>query len=162
MRPFAFAATLLCAGCLPAEYLRIEYIARNMDCASCVDSLDGRLKKIKGVKSAESKPQEGRVTVVLAPENTVRLERVRDDIKNAGFPVGEARVVVRGRIVTAEGKWRLEVAGIEQVLAVSVAEAALIDKLREAGGKTITLAGSIPPPPDPRTQLVLEISAMLP
>ena len=48
---------LLTAAALPAEFLEIRMEVRNMDCLTCVQTMETGLKKIRGVEKVTVGPQ---------------------------------------------------------------------------------------------------------
>ena len=148
-------APLFLALPLCAEFRQIEFAVTGMDCMSCVDSLARKFRRIKGVESADVNTQKSVATLKLGPENNVRFERIRDDIKAAGFTPGEARVVVRGKAITMDGKWRLEV-GPDQVYTLAGPDNDVLGKIRSFDGQMVTIEATVTAPSDPRTPLALQ------
>jgi copper chaperone CopZ len=143
-----------------AEFRRIQYTVAGMDCVSCVDSLTKRLKRIRGVDSAELNVQKGTAVLELARGNAVKLDLIRDEIKGAGFTPREARVVVRGKAVTADGRWRFEVEGSGQVYGLSAARNELIAVLQQKSGHAVTIDAVAAVPSDPHSMPTLEATAV--
>jgi hypothetical protein len=114
-RGSTLAVLLVMLGCesARAEFLRIEQSLASLDCASCAESLATRMKRLRGVESAATTP-DGFVRIELKPDNTVRLETVRDLVKGGGFTPHEARVRVRGTAVETGGRWEFQVTGLDQ------------------------------------------------
>jgi copper chaperone CopZ len=151
---------LLAAASLPAEFLQVRIEISNMDCVTCVHSLETGLKKIKGVEKVVVGPQNS-AEFTMKPGNTVTLERLRDAIKGVGFTPNTAHVVVKGKPVTASGQWRFEVDGIAKTYNLSVPSNDTIRDIRARDGQTITVRGVSPPPPDPRTMPSLDVSSVV-
>lgn len=151
---------LLTAASLPAEFLEVRLDVRNMDCVTCVQTLELGLKKIRGVEKVTVGPQNS-VEFVLIPGNKLTLERFRDAIKGVGFTPGAAHVIVRGKPVTAEGQWRFEVDGIAKIYNLSAAHENTIKSLRATDGKLITVKAVSAPPPDPRTMPSLDVDSVV-
>jgi len=94
---FAVTAPLL------AEFhlIRIRYTPT--DCVDCPRSLEGRLKKTRGVEEVKLDPA-GEVTIRLAPGNRARLELIRDFIEQGGERIKSIEIEASGAIErTAEG-----------------------------------------------------------
>lgn len=105
--------TLLTPAAASAEFLRIEQSLTALDCASCAQSLAGRMKRMRGVESAEL-TSAGFLRLELKRDNAVRLETIRDLAKGGGFTPKEAKVRVRGKAVETGGKWELQIEGLDQ------------------------------------------------
>jgi copper chaperone CopZ len=126
-----------------AEFLRIEVFMKDMNCASCSDSMGKAFEKIRGVWHVEVSMDKGTVTLDLAEKNRVTIEQVWDTVKRIGFTPGDTKVTVRG-----------EVKGDSFTISV-------IDKTIGIEGHApqgeASLTGTITPPTDPRTRLILRV-----
>jgi hypothetical protein len=151
------AVVILAAGCARAEFVRIEQSLTQLDCASCAESLAARLKRVRGVASA-SLGAGGFVRLELKPDNTVRLETIRDLAKGGGFTPGEARVRVRGKAVEREGKAWLEVAGLDQTFRLDLGTGVAPPR----AGQRIVVEGIVAPPAAPATPPALGVTAVEP
>ena len=158
LKPAVFFVLFAAFPTAYAEYRQIDVDVRDLDCASCVTSLTGSLKKIRGVEKAEIGTSEGIVKITLAAENKVTLERVRDQIKGAGFTPGAAKVVVRGKAITDAGKWQFTIEGPNQTYLLTTTNDDVVTKLK-AGG-VFTVAGICPAMANPRDQPVLEVQSI--
>ncbi len=74
-----------------------------MDCVSCVSGLDAKLKRLRGVESVTVDASKSLVALKLAANNSVRIDRIRDDIKGIGFTPKRARITAIGKVLTEEG-----------------------------------------------------------
>jgi copper chaperone CopZ len=110
------AALLLTAAPLAAEFLRVEVNFSGMECASCAASVISRLERMRGVEAVNAALDRGRLEIVLKSGNTLRLDNLRDTVKNAGFTLGLIRVSVRGAAVKEGGEWKFQVEGSDQAL----------------------------------------------
>jgi copper chaperone CopZ len=151
---------LLAAGSLSAEFLEVRIEISNMDCVTCVQTLELGLKKIRGVEKVTVGPLNS-AEFLLVPGNKVTLERLRDAIKGVGFTPRSAFVLVKGKPVTAEGQWRFEVDGIAKIYNLSAAGNHTILAIRARDGQTITVKAVSPPPPDPRTMPSLHVDSVV-
>ena len=147
------------SGIASAEFRRIELEVRDMDCASCVNSLRNSFKRIRGVESADIAPERSNLILTLAAENKIALDRVRDMIKGAGFTPRMATVIVRGKAITDQGKWEFEVEGISQKYLLVASDDKLIGDLQKGG--VITIEATSPPLPDPRAQPSLQVKKLI-
>lgn len=148
------------AATLSAEFLEIRLDVKDMDCASCAQSMETSLKRIRGVeKVAIVSPTQ--VEFLLANGNKHTLERFRDAIKGVGFTPLGAKVVVRGKAITAQGQWRFEVEGIGKSYTLAASQAETIQALRAKDGQIITVRAVSPLPPDPHTTPALNVDSLV-
>ena len=98
--------TLLLSFGLPAQaqFLTIDLTVEGMDCVSCVSGLDTKLKRLRGVESVTVDPAKNLVSLKLAAVNSVRIDRIRDDIKGVGFTPRKARITAIGKAVKEAGE----------------------------------------------------------
>jgi copper chaperone CopZ len=96
---------------LLAEFRSIEMAVSGLDCASCAGSVAKRLRRIRGVGSAEFVLATSTAVVRLKPDNTVTPGVVRDALKGLGYTPGAAKVVGRGQAVQVDGSWRFRPSG---------------------------------------------------
>ncbi|HBY61350.1 MAG TPA: hypothetical protein DEH78_16130 [Solibacterales bacterium] len=96
----AAACCLVAVVPCAAEFLSIEQKFGGIDCATCGAGVERALQRLRGVEAVEL--GEGVVRLKLASGNTIRLERVHDTLKGAGYTPGEARVEVRGKSLGGE------------------------------------------------------------
>ena len=124
---------------LHAEILSISLTVSGMDCASCVTGLETKLKRLRGIQSVELKPAQNLLTLQLLEGNSIRLDRIRDEIKGVGFTPKEAVIVVRGRLEQRpggpQGLWSLALESSNQTFLLSPLEPAIARKLES--GKVI-------------------------
>lgn len=157
-------AVLLLAFCgfgLQAEFLRVALTVEQMDCASCVKSLEMGLRKTRGVDKVSVTAEEGAV-FELEPGNRLTLERLRDSIKGVGFTPTRARVTVKGRPVTSDGKWRFAVEGLGKEYNLSARKGETLRQLQAADGTVITIEADSAAPPDSRTPPAFEALRIVP
>jgi copper chaperone CopZ len=108
------ALLLLISCAIPslAQFRTIEMTFKGIGCASCIESLPERLRRLRGVESAVIDDQAGTVTVRLATKNRVRLEQIRDFIEQDGTKAVKAAVEVAGEVTKSDGRWILEPASL--------------------------------------------------
>ena len=120
------------------ELLRIGVAFQDAGCASCVESLAGRLARVRGVERVELDAEESLVTLHLTPGNRVRLTPLLARITQDGTKVLRTEVMGRGTIVAAEGGYVFEPAGSAQTyrlrLEEDAAKAIEPDKIYEVRG----------------------------
>lgn len=110
------ALVLMAAAPAPAQWRRIELRFDGVGCASCMESMPARVKRLRGVETAVVDAGMGVLTVTLAPANRVRLEQIRDFIEQDGTKAISARVEVRGEALNDGGKTTLKPGTIEPLL----------------------------------------------
>jgi hypothetical protein len=105
-------AALLLASALPlgAQFVRIEVAFQDTGCASCIESLEGRLSRVRGVERVELDAAQGLVTLHLAAENRVRLTPLLSRITQDGTRILRTGVAARGTIIASEEGYALQLA----------------------------------------------------
>ena len=100
---------LVCAA-IPglAQFESMELRFEGMGCASCVESMPARVKRMRGVEEASVDPVSSKLRIRLAESNRVRLEQVRDAIQQDGTKVRSAAVTARGAVSRRDGKWMFQ------------------------------------------------------
>ena len=104
MRPLALILALLIALPALAEWRELRFTFKPSDCAKCLDSLESRLMRSRGVKAAFVDAEAGRAAIVFDDNNRASLARLRFVIERDGT-----------RIATIEGKARGTVRRIDGV-----------------------------------------------
>jgi cation transport ATPase len=135
---------LTVAAMARAEFLRVEVSMKDMDCASCSESLGRAFERLRGVKHVELSMSAGSVILELAEQNRITLEQVWDAIKRVGFTPGDTKVVVRGAV---KG----------DAMTISVIDKTIRIEGRASEGDSVELKGTVTPPPDPRTPMKLRM-----
>jgi copper chaperone CopZ len=135
---------LIAASAARAEFLHVEVFMKDMNCASCSDSMGRAFEKIRGVTHVDVSMEHGSVALDLADGNRVTLEQIWDTVKRIGFTPGDTKVAVRGSVQGAT----LNVSVIDKSIALD-------GKAQE--GERVQLKGVITPPPDPRSPMKLRI-----
>lgn len=117
------------------------------------------VQKIEGVRSVTVSLNDGYADVVLAPQNTVTVERIREGIRRNGFTPREARVRVRGFVVRQGEQLVLQVPGSEVAFLLAGSVEALERLARAASGSPMTLNGTVPESPrGSKTPLLLQVA----
>jgi len=118
---------LLCllalAAPLAAEFHRIRVTYTPTDCVDCPRSLEGRLKKTRGVEEVKLDPT-GEIVIRLAPGNRARLELIRDFIEQGGERIKTIEVEASGAIEAEAGGFTFVLAGLDTRYPVTGAKAA--------------------------------------
>jgi copper chaperone CopZ len=92
-------------GCF-AQWSNLVLHFEGIGCASCIESLPERLKRVRGISTAEVDAAKGQLRIQLAEGNRVRMEQLRDFIGQDGTKVVRAEVDGRG-VVDDEKLFRL-------------------------------------------------------
>lgn len=150
---------LFAAAPLAAEFLSVRLEVPDMDCASCVQSLESGLKRIRGVEKVTISQRTG-AELVLQPGNKLTLERLRDAIKGVGFTPKTAHVRVKGTPVTDSGQWRFTVDVINQTFNLAASGADIVKMLQQNSGRVVTVDAVSPVPADPRTTPTLDVKSL--
>jgi copper chaperone CopZ len=89
---------LALAACCHAQLESVDIRVSGLDCASCAESIEKRLKRVRGVDSASLDSSTGTVRIALAADNSVKLDTIRDALKGLGYTPGDSVVVLVGSI----------------------------------------------------------------
>jgi hypothetical protein len=144
----ALICALLLATNARAEFLRVEVLIRDMNCEPCSESLAGAFKRMRGIEKAEVDFKAATVRLELAERNRIGVEQVWDAIKRVGFTPGETKVTVLGALKGS----KIEVSEIGKTFEVEFDQGR-----RAAEGDSVELKGTMVPPPDPRTPIVIRV-----
>jgi cation transport ATPase len=124
----------MAAGLAPAQLIEVELQYRDTGCASCVESLQRRLSRMRGVEEAVVSTNE--VKLRLAEGNSVRLQQVRAFVEQGGNRVESARVKAKGAAEERGGKWLLA-AGPQHLELDLEATGELVGRLAQAAAVTV-------------------------
>ena len=102
------------------------------------------VQKLDGVRSVAVSLNDGYADIVLASQNAVTVERIREAIRRNGFTPREARVRVSGTVVRRGEQLLLEVAGSGTAFLLAGSPEALERLAHAAGGSPVTLDGTVP------------------
>ena len=143
---------------LRAEFLKVEMTVSGMDCASCVTGLEAKLKRLRGVTTVEMKPERNLISLQLLDGNTVRIERIRDEIKGIGYAPKDAKIQARGRALKEDGIWIFTLEGSNQRFTLS----ALTETIEKqvASGAIVTIEALQPLSASPAVDPVLTIQSV--
>ena len=89
---------LLCLTPLAAELRTVDIRVSGLDCASCAESVDRKLGRMRGVESARFDAATNTASLRLKPDNTITLAAIRDALKSMGYTPQEATVIVQGEL----------------------------------------------------------------
>jgi hypothetical protein len=133
--PLALLAAYPCA----AQFLSIEVAFEGIGCASCVQTLPDRIKRLRGVESASVDAEHGILKLSLAESNRVRLEQVRDMIEQDGTKAKKATVRVKGNLTQEGGRWVLKPVGLSTAYEIQGTKSALSTGPRVVDGQVENL-----------------------
>ena len=119
------------------------------------------LNKIPGIESVETSLNQGKAFMRLKPGNSVRFDDLIQRIRDNGFTPKEAKVTVRGEVLSIGGKLRLKVLGIDQTydLVSSPTSPGSGAELGKQAGKVIAIEGVIPAREGRTFPTVIQVSA---
>jgi Heavy-metal-associated domain len=106
------------------------------------------LQKLDGVESADVSLEKASVEIHLRADNKVTLERIRQVVRNSGYPTRDATITARGRIVEQRGRMMfdllngstLELAEAPKSAAAGVVEITGVSRLQGKSGDRLTIA----------------------
>lgn len=117
------------------------------------------MKKIPGVESVEASLKQGKAILQLKPGNSVHLDEVVQKVRDNAFNPKEARVSVRGELLSAGGKLQFKVSGNGDVYEVLPDSHANVAALKDNLGKTLLMEGVVPAPKDKHPVRTLELKS---
>lgn len=107
--PRAYFLAFLLAAPLTAQMREVVLRFQPSDCASCLASLEPRIKRIRGVEEAFLDAENRRVAIVLLPDNRIRLSRLIDVIAQDGTTVESAEIKASGDCASRDGVWSFRI-----------------------------------------------------
>ena len=126
---------------------------------TCAYAVRVALMKFPGVDAADVSLNKGLATVKLKPGNRVHPSEFWEAIRKNGNTPKATRVTVRGEVQA--GGSRFQVSGSNGVFPLKAA-AGLLQQLRAADGKTVSLDGTLTPGKDAKSAVPLEVQALRP
>lgn len=102
---------LLWAMAAPAQFLEFRVRFDDGGCLSCAESLEGRLKRVRGVETVTLDLQRGIVELKLAADNRIRLAPLMSRIEQGAAKALETRLVAQGVLVDDVGVRKIELQG---------------------------------------------------
>src|SRR5262249_1110964 len=124
---------------------------------TCAYAVRVALMKFPGVESAEVSLNKGLATVKLKSGNTIRPAGFWEAIRKNGNTPKLTRVTVRGEVLP--GGTQLKVSGSNEVFPLTGAPA-LVQQLKSAAGKAVTIDGTLTPAKDAKTAVPLDVQAV--
>ena len=102
------------------------------------------VRKLDGVRSVTVSLNDGYADILLASQNTVTVERIREAIRRNGFTPREARVRVSGTVVRQGEQLLLQVPGSGAAFLLVGSPDALEHLAPGAAGSPVILDGTVP------------------
>jgi cation transport ATPase len=99
---------LLGALAASAQFRAIDVSFQGTGCVTCTGTLPERVRRLRGVESAEVDAAAQVLKVRLAAQNRVRVEQVRDFVEQDGTKATKATVAATGVISKDGDHWVLE------------------------------------------------------
>jgi copper chaperone CopZ len=117
-------AILLLASTLgaSAEFRQVTVDLEGVDCAACLESLPGRLERVRGMETVGIDVDLRRVTMRLAAGNEVRLAPLLARLTQGGTKIRRVETVVRGAITRQDDKLAFQPAGLAETYRLQPAE----------------------------------------
>ncbi len=106
---------LLTALTAAAEFLRIEVTFEDIGCASCVESLQGRLARVRGVQKVEVDAEKRAAALHLEPGNQVRLAPLLSRIRQDGTKITRVAVSANGTIESRGNDFVFHPSGLTEI-----------------------------------------------
>ena len=106
-------AALLLLGALaaPAQFLEFRVRFDDGGCLSCAESLEDRLRRVRGVERVTLDVKRGIVEMKLAADNRVRLAPLMSRIEQGAAKALDTSLVARGELIDVAGVRQIELQG---------------------------------------------------
>lgn len=126
---------------------------------TCAYAVRVAMMKFKGVESADVSLNKGLATVKLKPGNLIKPGDLWDAIRKNGNTPKMTRVTVRGEVLA--GSSQFKVSGSGETFQLKAAPTVL-QQIKDAAGKMVTLDGTLTPGKDGKGAVPLEVQAVRP
>jgi copper chaperone CopZ len=124
---------------------------------TCAYAVRVALTKLPGVESVDVSLNKGLATVKLKPGNNLHPRNFWAAIRNNGNTPKATRVTVRGEL--QPGGVQLRVSGSNEIFDLKAAPPVL-QQLKSAAGKPVTIEGTLTPGKDVKAAVPLEVQAV--
>ena len=105
---------------------------------TCAHVVNVAVKKISGVASVDVSLNRALATIKLEPGNTIALSKLAQSIREKGYTVPTAEIVVSGTLARVQNRWLLRVPTSGETLELAE-ESTTADRLAKSVGEVITL-----------------------
>jgi hypothetical protein len=116
------------------------------------------MQKVPGVEKVEVTLNQGKATMQLKPGNAVHLDELVHKVRDNAFTPKEARVSVRGELLSTGGKLQLKVVGVNDVYDL-VPGPELKAELTKNVGKVVLVEGVVPAAKDKTPVRTLDVKS---
>ena len=106
------------------------------------------MQKLPDVEKVEVTLKQGRAIVHLKPGNTVHLADLVQKVRDNAFNPKEAKVSVRGELLSTAGKLQFKVLGANDVYDLVLGPETSGTELKKNVGKVLLVEGVVPAPKD--------------
>ena len=122
-----------------AQFQQMEVTFEDTGCASCVESLEGRLARVRGVEAVNLDAERGVVTLRLEKNNRVRLGPLFARITQDGTKITRVAAVALGAIEGNADAWLFHPSGLGQTFQLLLTGEAA--KVRPESGVVYKVSG---------------------
>jgi copper chaperone CopZ len=122
-----------------AQFQQMEVTFEDTGCASCVESLEGRLARVRGVEAVDLDAERRVVTLRLEDKNRVRLGPLFARITQDGTKITRVAAVALGAIEGNSDAWLFHPSGLGQTFQLQLAGEAA--KVRPENGVVYKVSG---------------------
>ena len=124
-----------------AQFQQMEVTFEDTGCASCVESLEGRLARVRGVEAVDLDAERGVVTLRLEENNRVRLGPLFARITQDGTKITRVAAVAHGAIEGNADAWLFHPSGLGQ--AFRLQPTGEVAKVRPESGVVYKVSGVV-------------------
>ena len=117
------------------------------------------MQKLPDVEKVEVTLKQGRAIVQLKPGNTVHLDELVQKVRDNAFNPKEAKVSVRGELLSTGGKFQFKVLGANDVYDLVLGPETSGAELKKNVGKVLLVEGVVPAPKDKTPVRTLELKS---
>jgi copper chaperone CopZ len=121
-----------------AQFRQLEVTFEDTGCASCVESLEGRLARVRGVEAVNLDAERSVVTLRLEENNRVRLGPLFARITQDGTKITRVAAVALGAIERNADAWVFHPSGLGQTFRLQLTGEA---KVRPESGVVYKISG---------------------
>jgi copper chaperone CopZ len=143
---------------LQAEFQQVDLTVFGMDCAPCAHAIHVSMKGIEGVNNVDVDLNTGLVTIKLNPGNRATMRQFNEAVEKNGFTHKDAYVIAKGKLTGTASAPVLQIDGTTDQFALTPAAGGV--DLASLLGKTVTIAGVLPPAPKGKVSTTLRYKSV--